>query len=334
MDSYTSQLFPSSPTGTSGVQLLNFVSHAGLDSDVLQGQGLKGQHVLEIQTRPDLVSGTQLYEEGGIRQPSVSAALEELEEGLNDLCDVHTRMPRRIILDKLQQNLVAVKLEAHQKQEKIDQLEGEKASILEHKEKEENCTREKAHRLNIQMIEMTKKLQCENEAVIDSLFRKFSMKEQELLMLQTQLAEKEKEQYQSSVKINQLQVELRQLSQAIESLKAKYELLCWQSNERKMASETSGCGGLYSKSHCTEQRTPLSLDQRIMKARATRKQSRIHKCDTNYEHELAVELEIARIRSCSREVDRMLEMQYGEVQKLVLRWKATGSDQIMRIWTF
>ena len=329
MDSYHSQLAPSSPTATFGAQLFNFVSQAGLEFD-LQGQGFERKHELEIQAGPDSVSGTQLYQETGIQQPSVSTALEELEEGLNDLCNVHTRMPRRIILDKLQQNLVSIKLEAHQNQARIHQLEGEKASILEHKEQEENSMREKGHRLNIQMIEMTKRLQHENGAVINSLFWKFSTKEQELLTLQTQLAEKEKEQYQSSVKINQLQVELEQLSRATESLKAKHELLCWQSKEK------NGHNGLYSKLHCPEQvqRTPLSLDQRIMKARATRKQSRMHECDKNYEHELAVELEIARIRSCSLQVDRMLEMQYGEVQKLLLRWKATGSDQIMRIWTF
>ena len=56
--------------------------------------------------------------------------------------------------------------------------------------------------------------------------------------------------------------------------------------------------------------------------------------DGNYEHELAIELEIARTKSCSLEVDRMLDMQYGQVQKLLLRWKATGSKEITRIWTF
>lgn len=133
------------------------------------------------------------------------------------------------------------------------------------------------------------------------------------------------------MKINNLQVELGQLSKATESLKAKHELLRLRSNEQRLSSESRS---IYPKLHCTEQRRPLSLDQCITKARATRKHSRMHEYDKNYKHELAVELEIARIKSCSLQVDRILEMQYEEVQKLLLRWKATGSDQIMKIRTF
>ena len=328
MDSYPSQVFPSSPTTTTEAQLLNFVSQAGLDPDVQRQEEFQGQYQVEIQTCPDSVFGTQLHQEASIQQQGVSTALENLEQGLNDLCHVHETIPRCAILEKLQQNLVTVKVEACQKQAKIDQLEGEKASIIELKEREKNRIREKGHRLNVRMTEMTKKLQNENGAVIDSLIWKFSMKEQELLTLQTRLAEKEREQYQSTVKINHLQVELKQLSRATESLKAKHELLCLRS---KMVPDKRS---LYSNSFHPEKRRPLSLDQRIMKARAMRKHSRMHEHDKNYEHELAVELEIARIRSCSLQVDRMLEMQYGEVQKLLLRWKATGSEQIMRIWTF
>ena len=336
MDLYTSQLFPGSPTATGGLQLFNFVSQAGCDTASQAQEEFQGQPQQEVQSLLDhSVYGTQLCQEAiNVQQPSVGTALEELEEGLKDLCDDRAWMPRSVILDKLQQNLVAVKLEVHQKQTKINQLEGEKASIVEFKEhvRDEGC------RLNVRMIEMTKKLQSENGALIDALVRKFSTNERQLVTLKTQLAEKEKEQHQSSVKINHLQVEVEQLSRATESLKAKHRLFCLRSNEMKAMSETQNRGSLYSKSHhespYAEQRTTLSLDQRIMKARAMRKQSRMHECNKNYEHELEIELEAARIKSCSLQVDRMLDMQYGEVQKLLLRWKATGSDQITRIWTF
>lgn len=333
MDPYYSQLFPSSPSATTRVQLLNFVSQAGLESDVQEGQEESQEHYqVENLTHPDSVSGTQLGQEVSIQQQSVSTALENLEQGLNDLCDAREIIPRCVILEKLQHNLVAVKLEAHQKQAKIDRLEGEKASVVELKERVEISMREKGHSLNVRMMEMTKKLQCENGAVIDNLIQKFSAKEHELLALQNRLAEKEKEHYQSTVKIDYLQDELEHLSRAMESLKAKHHLLGLRSNETKLAPDKRS---LYSNSVFNpEKGRPLSLDQRITKARATRKHPRMHEHDKNYEHELAVEIEIARIRSCSLQVDRMLEMQYGEVQKLLLRWKATGSDQIMRIWTF
>ena len=326
MDSNSSQL------STTGAQpLLNFVSQAGIDSDIQGQEGIQCQYQEESQICPDTVFGTQLCQEVSTRQQSASTALENLEQSLIDLCDAHETVRRCVILEKLEQNLVAVKLEVHQKQAKIDKLEGEKAWIINLKQREETSTREKGHRLNVRMIEMTRKLQRENGAVIDELTRRFSTKEHELLTLRNQLAEKEKEQYQSTVKISHLQVELEQLAKATESLKAKHQLHCLRSNGMKLFPEKQNPH--FNNSAHPEKRS-LSLDQCIMKARATRKHNTMHKQDKNYEHELAVELEIARIKSCSLQVDRMLEMQYGEVQKLLLRWKATGSDQIMRIWTF
>lgn len=301
------------------------MSQAGIDSDIQGQEDVQCQYQEESQIRPESVFGTWLCQEVSARQQSASTALENLEQSLIDLCDAHETVPRRyVILEKLEQSLVAVKLEVQQKQAKIDQLEGENVWIL-------NLKQQEGERLNVRMIEMTRKLQCENGAVIDELTRKFLMKEHELLTLQNQLAEKEKEQYQSTVKINHLQVELEQFARVIESLKAKHQLHCLRSNGTKLIPEKQNP---YFNNSAHPEKRSLSLDQRIMKARDTRKHSTIHKQDKNYEHELVVELEVARIKSCSLQMDRMLEMQYGEVQKLLLRWKATGSDQITRIWTF
>ena len=81
MDSYPSQVFPSSPTATTGAQLLNFVSQAGLDPDVQGQEEFQGQYQVEIQTRPDSVFGTQLRQEASIQQQRVSTALENLKQG-------------------------------------------------------------------------------------------------------------------------------------------------------------------------------------------------------------------------------------------------------------
>lgn len=332
------------PSTTAGPHILQFISQAGGDLDT-QGeashdfQGQTQRQVREL-TEGMNASGVQLHRETDVQQPTVSIALEELEDCLEDLRGAHTQTPRSVILDKIHQNLGAVKLEVQQKQTKLDQLERERSSMVLYKERLKRSIGDKEHRLVQRMTEVTRK-QNENGALIDSLFDKFSQKEKELMSLKCQLAEKEKEQYQSRVTINQLQVQLHYLSNTTESLKQKHQLLCY--NNKTMAKES---GSSLNSTHCVsycygnmeddnKQRRTLSLDQRIMKARTLRKPSGSIKCrNSDCELKLSVELEIARIRSCSLQVDRILDLQYGEVQKLLLRWKATGSDQLMRIWTF
>ena len=118
------------PSTTAGPHILQFISQAGGDLDT-QGeashdfQGQTQRQVREL-TEGMNASGVQLHRETDVQQPTVSIALEELEDSLEDLHGAHTQTPRSVILDKIHQNLGAVKLEVQQKQTKLDQLERER----------------------------------------------------------------------------------------------------------------------------------------------------------------------------------------------------------------
>ena len=185
-------------------------------------------------------------------------------------------------------------------------------------------------------------LLSENGVMIDSLTYNLSRQEKEISSLKTQLAEKEKEHHQSRITVHHLQMKLlhcdpRMMGSAKKELhnidlsSDSYPMIELERINSQEGSTVNITKHMYTRND-NQKRKPLSLDQRIMRDRrkGTFQAPRVSKLSIKSE----IEMETVRVRFCAAQVDKTLERQYGEIQKLLLSWKATDSDQLFRIWTF
>ena len=336
---------------------LPFMTQAGCD----QGNGgtLSLASVFQENFREELQpeAGIICFEDGGtdgelttqlqgeastIRQPLHSKALEELNKSLQELGDQDAlqQVERSVIVDKMKDNLSAVVLEVHQNQARIERMIEEKQSLGRLKQRLERSSLKDSHRFVTKLGEVTtywKQLLSENGVLINGLTSNYSRQEKEIASLKTRLAEKEKEHHQSRMEVHQLQVKLfHSDSRMTQSIKQAHEKdnQCPSSSHPTIKSAVVECqSGIKASRKDNQPRKTLSLDQRIMKERCNGKlPTSAHRSSSSKND--SVELEIARVRGCSLWVDKILDMQYGEIQKLLMKWKDTGSDQLFRIWTF